>query len=111
MMGLSRTAKFYRDNPESYKKKLKKARTHPVWGEQTERRKKKNRESERERYKKRKEGKAGEIKNKHYDHKQKKFIPAKENLAQAEKSRLKGSKRASRKIGKAIKKAVKSMKS
>ena len=97
-MGLGKTARFYRDNPASYKKKLAQANTHPVWGEQTKKRKDKRVDSARKIREAKRNGQ--NIKGKHYDHKGDKFISAKKNMGQAEASRLKGSKR----IKKALKK-------
>ena len=104
-MALGKTALHYRRNPESYKKKLAKANTHPVWGEQTPKRKRKRKESAEKRREAEKKGR--NIKGKHYDHKQKRFISEKANTGQNEKSRAKGSKRNKRTFGKAIKKALK----
>lgn len=103
-MALGKTARFYRDNPESYKKKLAKANSHPVWGEQTAKRKKKRVESARARRKAKREGK--NINGKDYDHKQGKFISSKANRGQSESSRKKGSKRNKRTFGKSLKKAL-----
>ena len=109
-MALSKTARFYRDNPESYKKKLAKANSHPVWGEQTAERKKKRVESARERRKenrkRKRQGKAPLPKTVHYDHKEGKFKNGKDNMAQAEASRKKNSKRNKKMFGKAIMKAL-----
>jgi len=109
-MALGKTARFYRNNPESYRKKLAKANSHPVWGEQTSRRKENRVESARERRKKNKErkkqGKAPLPKTVHYDHKTNSFKSERANTGQSEKSRKKGSKRNKRTFGKAIKKAM-----
>lgn len=99
-MGLSKTAKFYRDNPDSYKKKLAKANCHPVWGEQTSKRKKKRIESARKRREAKRKNK--NIENKDYDHKSGLFISSKKNRGQSEKSRKKGSKRNKKNWGKII---------
>jgi hypothetical protein len=104
-MALGKTAQFYRDNPESYRKKLNKANCHPVWGEQTAKRKKKRKESDRERRKAKRNG--TNVEGKDYDHKQGRMIDSSKNRGQAEKSRVKGSKRNKTTFGKAIKKAIK----
>lgn len=88
---LSKTAKFYRNNPGARKKKAatdKKVNARPE-------QKKKRRESGRKRTAAKKAGK--NIKGKDYDHKQNKFIASSKNRGQAEKSRVKGSKRKKRK--------------
>lgn len=100
-MGLGKTALFYRSNPSSYRKKLAKANKHPVWGEQTAKRKKKKDEARKKRAEAKKNGK--DIKGKHYDHLTDSWMSEKENTGQAEKSRLKGSKRDKGTFGKAIK--------
>jgi hypothetical protein len=105
MAGLGKTARFYRKNRASYLKKLAKANSHPEWGEQTAKRKKKRVESARERRRAEKNGR--NIKGKHYDHKTKSFKSEKENTGQAEKSRVRGSKRNKRNFGKSIKKILK----
>ena len=104
-MALGKTALFYRRNPESYKKKLDKANSHPVWGEQTARRKKKRVESARARRKAKRDGR--NIDGKDYDHKQGRFISSKSNRGQSESSRVVGSKRNKRTFGKTIKKHLK----
>jgi len=106
-MALGKTAKFYRKNRGSYLKKLAKANSHPVWGEQTAERRKKRGENGKARAKAKKLGK--NIKGKHHQHNAKGdnvFVPAKENLSKNEKSRLKGSKRDKKRFGQAIKKAL-----
>lgn len=104
-MALGKTAQFYRDNPASYRKKLNKANHHPVWGEQTAKRKKKRKESAAKRGEAKRNGK--NIKGKHYDHKQKRFISEKDNTGQKEKSRQTGSKRNKRNWGKTFSKSPK----
>ena len=84
---LSKSAKFYRDNPEARRKKAAKDKEINARPEQ----KKKRRESGRARTKAKSEGRS--IEGKDYDHKQNRFISSKANRGQAEKSRLKGSKR------------------
>jgi hypothetical protein len=84
---LSKSAKFYRDNPTARKKKAAKDKAINSRPEQ----KKKRRESGRARTKAKSNGK--NIEGKDYDHKQGKFISSKANRGQAEKSRVKGSKR------------------
>jgi hypothetical protein len=84
---LSKSAKFYRDNPTARKKKAatdKEINARPA-------QKQKRRESGRARTKAESTGKS--IEGKDYDHKQGKFISSKANRGQAEKSRVKGSKR------------------
>ena len=84
---LSKSAKFYRDNPEARRKKAatdKKVNSRPE-------QKKKRRESGRARTKAKANGK--NIEGKDYDHKQGRFISSKANRGQREKSRIKGSKR------------------
>lgn len=103
-MALGKTARFYRNNPESYKKKLAKANSHPVWGEQTAKRKKKRIESARERRKAKRDGK--NINGKHYDHRTNSFKSQYDNTSAPEKSRKRGSKRNKRMFGKALKKAM-----
>tara|TARA_R110000851_G_scaffold27764_5_gene77894 strand:- start:8854 stop:9147 length:294 start_codon:yes stop_codon:yes gene_type:complete len=84
---LSKTAKFYRNNPDARKKK---AATDKKVNSRSEQ-KKKRRESGRKRTAAKRAGK--NIEGKDYDHKQKKFISSKANRGQKEKSRVKGSKR------------------
>lgn len=103
-MALGRTARFYRRNKASYKKKLAKANSHPEWGEQTPKRKKKRVESGRERRKAKRDGK--NINGKDYDHKTGTFMESSKNRGQSESSRKKGSTRNKRRFGKAIKKAM-----
>jgi hypothetical protein len=84
---LSKSAKFYRDNPGARKKKAatdKKINSRSA-------QKKKRAESGRKRTAAKKKGQ--NIRGKDYDHKQGKFISSKANRGQAEKSRVKGSKR------------------
>ena len=97
-MSLGKTAKFYRDNPASYRKKLKQANSHPVWGEQTKKRKDKRVDDARARRKAKREGK--NIKNKQWDILTKTFMSPSENMGQNEASRVKGSKRNKRNWGK-----------
>lgn len=97
---LKKTAQFYKDNPASYKKKLKKDATHPKWGKQTRKAVIKRVESAKARRHARKRG--VNIKGKHYDHKQKRFIKDTINMGQREASRLKGSKRNKKTFGKTI---------
>lgn len=102
-MGLGKTALFYRKNPESYRKKLAKANKHPVWGEQTKRRRKKRIENDKARRKAIKLGK--KIKGKHHQHNAKGdnvFVDSYKNLSCKEKSRKVGSKRNKRNFGKTI---------
>lgn len=87
---LSKSAKYYRDNPKARKKKAKTDKKVNSREEQ----KKKRRESGRARTAAKKRGQ--NIKGKDYDHKQRKFISSSKNRGQAEKSRLKGSKRRKR---------------
>ena len=84
---LSKSAKFYRDNPTARKKKAATDKSINARPEQ----KKKRRESGRARTKAKASGRS--IEGKDYDHKQGKFISSKANRGQAEKSRVKGSKR------------------
>ena len=84
---LSKSAKFYRDNPTARKKK---AATDKEINSREEQ-KQKRRESGRARTKAKASGK--NIEGKDYDHKQGKFISSKANRGQTEKSRVKGSKR------------------
>lgn len=84
---LSKSAKFYRDNPTARKKKAATDKNINSRPEQ----KKKRRESGRARTKAKSEGRS--IEGKDYDHKQNKFISSKANRGQKEKSRVKGSKR------------------
>lgn len=84
---LSKSAKFYRDNPAARRKKAstdKKINSRPE-------QKKKRRESGRARTSAKKRG--ANIEGKDYDHKQGRFISSKANRGQREKSRVKGSKR------------------
>lgn len=115
-MKLGKTARFYRKNRTSYLKKLAKANSHPVWGEQTAKRVGKRVESNRERRKAKREGR--DITNEDWDHKTGKFMDSSKNRGQKEKSRMVGSerrkqrkknreaKRYSRKIGKSLKKVM-----
>lgn len=84
---LSKSAKYYRDNPEARKKKAKTDTKINARSGQ----KKKRAESGRKRTAAKKNGQ--NIKGKDYDHKQGKFISSKANRGQTEKSRVKGSKR------------------
>ena len=84
---LSKSAKYYRDNPEARKKKAATDKKINARSSQ----KKKRRESGRKRTAAKKKGQ--NIKGKDYDHKQGRFISSKANRGQAEKSRVKGSKR------------------
>lgn len=86
---LSKSAKYYRDNPKARKKK---AATDKGINSRPEQ-KKKRRESGRKRTAAKASGK--NIKGKDYDHKQKKFISSSKNRGQTEKSRIKGSTRKS----------------
>ena len=103
-MALGETAQFYRKNRQSYLKKLAKANSHPVWGEQTPARKKKRVENARARRKAKASGR--NIEGKHHQHnssgKGDTFVSAKENLSTREKSRVKGSKRNKRNFGKVL---------
>tara|TARA_R110000772_G_scaffold44561_3_gene102554 strand:- start:479 stop:796 length:318 start_codon:yes stop_codon:yes gene_type:complete len=100
-MALGKTAQFYRDNPNSYKKKLAKANKHPVWGEQTSKRKEKKRQDGKARRKAKREGR--NVEGQHWDIKTGTWMSEKENTGQAEKSRKRGSKRNKRNFGKSIK--------
>lgn len=87
MTAKSKSAKYYRDNPEARKKKAatdKKINARPE-------QKAKRAELGRKRYADKKKGK--DIDGKDYDHKQKKYMSPSKNRGQAEKSRVKGSKR------------------
>lgn len=84
---LSKSAKYYRDNPTARKKKAATDKSINSREEQ----KQKRRESGRARTKAKASGK--NIEGKDYDHKQGKFVSSKANRGQAEKSRIKGSKR------------------
>ena len=84
---LSRTAKYYRNNPRARKKKKDTDTKINARSEQ----KKKRRESGRARTAAKKNGQ--NIRGKDYDHKQGRFISSKANRGQKEKSRVKGSKR------------------
>lgn len=84
---LSKSAKYYRDNPTARKKKASTDKSVNSRPEQ----KKKRAESGRKRTAAKKAGK--NIKGKDYDHKQGKFISSRANRGQREKSRVKGSKR------------------
>ena len=84
---LSKSAKFYRDNPTARKKKAATDKSINAREEQ----KQKRRESGRARTKAKASGKS--IEGKDYDHKQGRFISSKANRGQREKSRVKGSKR------------------
>lgn len=84
---LSKSAKFYRDNPKARKKKAKTDTKINARSAQ----KKKRRESGRARTAAKKRGQ--NIRGKDYDHKQGRFISSKDNRGQKEKSRVKGSKR------------------
>jgi hypothetical protein len=110
-MALGRTARFYRKNRASYLKKLAKANSHPVWGEQTKERKdarvKDARMRRKEARRRKKNGQPKLKKDEHYDRSTGKFVPAKENLSRKEKSRKKNSKRNKRMFGKAVKGACK----
>jgi hypothetical protein len=85
--GLSKSAKFYRDNPQARKKK---ASTDKEINSRPEQ-KKKRRESGRARTKAKASGKS--IGSKDYDHAVGKFVDSSTNRGRAEKSRKKGSKR------------------
>lgn len=87
---LSKSAKYYRDNPQARKRKAETDKQINSRAEQ----KKKRRESGKARTEAKRKGK--NIKGKDYDHKQGKFISSKKNRGQAEKSRLKGSSRRKR---------------
>lgn len=87
MAAKSKSAKFYAKSPKS---KAKKAATDKKYNAKPEA-KKKRAELGRKRYKDEKAGK--DIKGKDYDHKQGKYMSPSKNRGQAEKSRLKGSKR------------------
>lgn len=87
---LSKTAKYYRDNPDARKKKAKTDKSVNSRPEQ----KRKRREAGQARRDAKKKGK--NIEGRDYDHKQGKFIASSKNRGQAEKSRLKGSSRRKR---------------
>lgn len=87
---LSKSAKFYRDNPKARKKKAK--TDTKINARSTQ--KKKRRESGRARTAAKKNGQ--DIRGKDYDHKQGRFIGSKANRGQKEKSRVRGSKRKKR---------------
>jgi hypothetical protein len=87
LASLGRTARFYRRNRKSYKKKLKKDKEINARPEQI----KKRAELKRIRRKAKKNG--NDLTGKDYDHKTKRFIPLKKNRGAAEASRVKGSKR------------------
>lgn len=85
--GLSASAKYYRENPAARRRKAatdKKINARPE-------QKKKRSEAGSKRYAAKKAGK--NVQGKDYDHKQGKFISSSKNRGQAEKSRVKGSKR------------------
>jgi hypothetical protein len=103
-MALGKTATFYRNNPAAYRRKLNKANCHPVWGEQTAKRKKKRSESAKKRGEAKRNGR--NVKGQHWDHKTGTWMSEKQNTGQNEKSRRKGSKRNKRTFGKTIKKAT-----
>ena len=84
---MKRTAKFYRKNKESYRKKLENDKKINARPEQ----KKKRAELKRIRRKAKSNGQS--IEGKDYDHRTKKFISPSENRGANEKSRVKGSKR------------------
>jgi len=84
---LSKSAKYYRDNPRARKKK---AATDTRINKRTEQKKKRS-ESGSKRYAAKKAGR--NVTGKDYDHKQGRFISSKANRGQREKSRVKGSKR------------------
>ena len=86
-MTLGRTAKFYRKNKASYKKKLAADKAINARPEQVKKRVESNRAR---RIAKRKGQK---IKGKDYDHAVGRFVSAYTNRSRSEKSRLKGSKR------------------
>lgn len=87
---LSRTAKHYRDNPASKKKK---DAYNKEFNKKSEQRKKRSELSKI----RRKAAAAGKnITGKDYDHKTKRFVSSSKNRGQSEKSRLKGSKRKKR---------------
>jgi hypothetical protein len=100
-MGLGKTALFYRKNRKSYLKKLARANTHPVWGEQTEKRKEKRRIDKKANRKAKRDGK--NTNGKHWDIKTGTWMSEKANTGQKEKSRVKGSKRNKNNWGKSIK--------
>ena len=87
---LSKSAKYYRSNPEARKKKAatdKKINSRPG-------QKKKRSEAGVKRYAAKKSGR--NVTGKDYDHRQGKFISSSSNRGQREKSRVKGSKRRKR---------------
>lgn len=84
---LSKSAKFYRDNPASRRKKAKVDTKINARSSQ----KRKRRESGKARRAAKRRGK--NVIGLDYDHKQGRFISSKANRGQREKSRLKGSKR------------------
>jgi len=84
---MKRTAKFYKSNRKSYKKKLENDKKINARPEQM----KKRAELKRIRRKAKRNGK--NIQGKDYDHKTKSFISPSKNRGAKEKSRVKGSKR------------------
>jgi len=84
---LKRTAKFYKSNRASYKKKLENDKKINARPEQM----KKRAELKRIRRKAKKNGK--NIEGKDYDHKTKSFMSPSKNRGAKEKSRVRGSKR------------------
>jgi len=87
MAAKSKSAKYYRDNPDARKKK---ADTDAKINRRPDQLAKR-RELAKKRYHDEKKGK--DIEGKDYDHKQGKYMSASKNRGQAEKSRVKGSKR------------------
>ena len=90
-MGVGRTMQWYRNNPEGYKKKMKRDYENPVWGAKTKGRSKRRVDSAKKRREAKRKG--INISGKDYDHKQGRFISSKANRGQKEKSRIVGSKR------------------
>ena len=88
---LGKTAKYYRKNPKA--RKVKAAKDKEINSRKEQRQKRSKLRTIR-----RKAKAAGKnIEGKDFDHKQGKFISSSKNRGQAEKSRLKGSKRKSKK--------------
>jgi hypothetical protein len=101
MAKLGKTALFYRKNRKSYLKKLAKANKHPVWGEQTPKRKAKRKKDYEARKEAKKNGK--DVSKKHWDIKTQSWKNPSDNTGQAEASRVVGSKRNKNNFGKSIK--------
>jgi hypothetical protein len=103
-MGLGKTALFYRKNRKSYLKKLAKANKHPVWGEQTAKRKEKKKKDREAHKRAKKNGK--NTNGLHWDNKTCSWMSPSKNTGQREASRKVGSKRNKSNWGKSIKQLV-----